>query len=288
MRRMYFIGVTTAASSIHALFPQWAKLAGIDGSELVGLDIEPGAPPQAYREAIRRLRDDTAAWGALVTTHKTAVYAHARDLFDGFDGDAEALREVSCIVRREGRMTGVAIDTLTSGLALRQVTGNGPFQGEVLIMGAGGAAVALAVHLSRRHRPSRVILTEVSAGRIVEASELAPAECMLVNVPEDHDRILGTMAEGALIVNATGMGKDRPGCPITAQARFPAWSVAWDFNYRGDLLFLEHARAQGIRAVDGWEYFLHGWSQIMARVFGFGLTPELFTAMRDEAERWRT
>ncbi|HSB14677.1 MAG TPA: hypothetical protein VLE22_09470 [Bryobacteraceae bacterium] len=288
MRRMYFIGVTTAASSIHALFPKWTELAGIEGSELVGLDIEPGAPPQAYREAMRRLRDDTAAWGALVTTHKTAVYAHARDLFDGFDADAEALREVSCIVRREGRMTGVAIDTLTSGLALRQVTGNGPFQGQALIMGAGGAAVALAVHLSRRHRPSRVILTDVSAGRIVEASELAPAECMLVNVPEDHDRILGAMAEGVLVVNATGMGKDRPGCPITVQARFPAGSVAWDFNYRGDLLFLENARAQGIRAVDGWEYFLHGWSQIMARVFGFDLTPELFTAMRDEAERWRT
>ena len=73
-----------------------------------------------------------------------------------------------------------------------------------------------------------------------------------------------------------------------AQARFPAGSMAWDFNYRGNLLFLEYAVAQGIRAVDGWEYFLHGWSQIMARVFSFDLTPELFAAMRDEAERRRS
>jgi shikimate dehydrogenase len=285
---MYFIGVTTAASSIRAIFPRWAGLAGIDGAELVGLDIEPGSPPEAYREAARRLRDDPDGLGALVTTHKTALYGYARDLFARFDADAECLREVSCIVCRERRMTGMAVDTLTSGLALRQVAGCGPFEREVLIMGAGGAAVALAVHLSRWHRPARVILTDISAGRIVEASELAPAECMLVNGPEDHDRILEAMQPGALVVNATGMGKDRPGCPITAQARFPAGSVAWDFNYRGDLLFLEHARAQGIRAVDGWEYFLHGWSQIMARVFGFDLTPELFMAMRDEAERWRT
>lgn len=288
MRRMYFIGVTTASSSIHAIFPRWAGLAGIDGAELVGLDVPPGSAPETYREAARRVRDDPDSWGALVTTHKAALYAHSRDLFTAFDADAKALREVSCIVCREGRMTGEAIDTLTSGLALRQVTGNGPFQGQALIMGAGGAAVALAVHLARQHSPARVIMTDVSAARIIEASELAPAECMLVDMPEDHDRILAAMPEGSLVVNATGMGKDRPGCPITAQARFPAGSMAWDFNYRGNLLFLEYAVAQGIRAVDGWEYFLHGWSQIMARVFSFDLTPELFAAMRDEAERRRS
>jgi shikimate 5-dehydrogenase len=86
-----------------------------------------------------------------------------------------------------------------------------------------------------------------------------------------------------LIVNATGIGKDRPGSPVTGGVRFPARAIAWDFNYRGDLQLLELARAAGVTAIDGWEYFLHGWSQIMARVLGFEVTPELFERMRAAA-----
>ena len=112
---------------------------------------------------------------------------------------------------------------------------------------------------------------------------LTPARTVHVSGAEDHDRLLEAMPPGSLVVNATGMGKDRPGSPITPQARFPREAVAWDFNYRGKLRFLDYARAQGVRAVDGWEYFLHGWSQIMARVLGFDLTPELFAAMREAA-----
>jgi hypothetical protein len=47
--------------------------------------------------------------------------------------------------------------------------------------------------------------------------------------------------------------------------------MAWDFNYRGDLVFLDQARAQeksrDVVAVDGWFYFLHGWTRVMAQVF---------------------
>jgi shikimate dehydrogenase len=287
MRTMYFIGVATGLSAIHAIFPRWTKLAGIGDARLKGVDLPLGSPPEAYCEAVRQVRDDPGSWGALVTSHKTALYESARDLFSCFDDDAQALGEVSCIVRRDGLLSGMATGTLTVGLALRDMLAGEPFHGEALIMGAGGAGVALAVHLRRCHEPARVILTDVSPGRIVVASEIAPAECMLVDVPEDHDRIIGELPPGALIVNATGMGKDRPGCPVTLSARIPAGSIAWDFNYHGDLNFLSIARALGARAMDGWDYFLHGWSQIMSRVFDFDLTPELFDAMRREAERGR-
>jgi shikimate 5-dehydrogenase len=38
-------------------------------------------------------------------------------------------------------------------------------------------------------------------------------------------------------------------------------------NYRGDLVFLDQARAAGVRFEDGWVYFLHGWTQVIAEVF---------------------
>jgi len=280
---MYFLGVTTAHSSIHRIFPRWAALAGVEGAVLAGIDIPVDAPAVDYRSAVQRILDDPNACGGLVTTHKVNVYGHAGDLFTEFDADAERLGEVNCIVRRPGRLAGLATDTLTSGLALREIL-PGTFASSALILGAGGAAVALAVNLYRDHRPAEVILTDISAARLELVRALTPARCELVAGAQDQDRLLAAMPAGSLVVNATGMGKDRPGCPITPAARFPAGAVAWDFNYRGELKFLDYARRQGVRAVDGWNYFLHGWSQVMARVYGFELTPELFARMQAAAK----
>jgi len=47
--------------------------------------------------------------------------------------------------------------------------------------------------------------------------------------------------------------------------------VAWELNYRGDLVFLDQARAQqaekAVQIEDGWTYFIHGWTQVIAEVF---------------------
>ncbi|KEP73786.1 hypothetical protein HR12_37330 [Microbacterium sp. SUBG005] len=49
---------------------------------------------------------------------------------------------------------------------------------------------------------------------------------------------------------------------------FPQNGVAWDLNYRGDLVFLDQARAQAdaraLQVEDGWTYFVHGWTQVIA------------------------
>ena len=72
------------------------------------------------------------------------------------------------------------------------------------------------------------------------------------------------------MINATGMGKDLPGSPITGQGLFPIGGIAWELNYRGELGFLHQALAQRearqVRVEDGWLYFLHGWTQVIAEV----------------------
>ena len=53
-------------------------------------------------------------------------------------------------------------------------------------------------------------------------------------------------------------------------ARFPERTVAWELNYRGDLAFLAQARDQadrGLAVHDGWAYFVHGWTRVIAEVF---------------------
>jgi shikimate 5-dehydrogenase len=73
------------------------------------------------------------------------------------------------------------------------------------------------------------------------------------------------------VVNATGVGKDTPGSPLAADARFPERGVVWEFNYRGDLVYLEQARAQQqsrrLHVEDGWVFFLLGWPRVLADVF---------------------
>src|SRR5437868_2475206 len=146
-QRMYFIGVTTGASAIHHLFPKWAAQAGPAGAELTGIDIAIDGAPEDYRAAMSRIHSDPEARGALITTHKVQIYEYARYFFTDFDTDAASLGEVNCIVRQDSRMTGMALDTLTANLALP------PFHGTALILGAGGAALALATALQRNHRP---------------------------------------------------------------------------------------------------------------------------------------
>jgi hypothetical protein len=45
----------------------------------------------------------------------------------------------------------------------------------------------------------------------------------------------------------------------------------WDLNYRGELVYLDQARLAGqhrsLQVEDGWIYFLHGWTQVIAEVF---------------------
>ncbi len=85
------------------------------------------------------------------------------------------------------------------------------------------------------------------------------------------DAIVAKLRPGSLVINATGLGKDAPGSPLTSAAIWPERGIAWDFNYRGDLLFLQQARAQQqrrkLQIEDGWVYFVHGWTRVMAEVF---------------------
>ena len=45
----------------------------------------------------------------------------------------------------------------------------------------------------------------------------------------------------------------------------------WDLNYRGNLVFLDQARAQetarALQIEDGWTYFIYGWTRVIAEVF---------------------
>ena len=83
-----------------------------------------------------------------------------------------------------------------------------------------------------------------------------------------------------MVINATGLGKDAPGSPFkTDNVSFPQKAIAWDFNYRGDLIFLDQARKakekdNTLQIEDGWIYFIHGWTHVIAEVFNIDIPPK--------------
>jgi shikimate 5-dehydrogenase len=107
----------------------------------------------------------------------------------------------------------------------------------------------------------------------------------------DVTAALAALPAGSLVINATGLGKDRPGSPLPASTRFPERAVVWELNYRGSLEFLAQAREQAgdrqLTVVDGWRYFIHGWSQVIAEVFGIPMDPARVARLAEAAESAR-
>jgi shikimate 5-dehydrogenase len=302
---MYFIGVTTGKSSINKVVPLWMDVLGRPDVVLSGIDHPMHDAPEAYRASVAQIRDDPNSLGALVTTHKIDLYNAARDMFDYFDPYAEITGELSSISKLDGRLEGHAKDPITAGYSLDAIVGEGYFGrtgGHVLCLGAGGSAVATLLYLINKpaaaDRPARFVVVNRTQERLDHMREMVDrlgTDIEVVYVrnedPAVNDRLMAALPDYSIIINATGMGKDSPGSPITDDGLFPRNGIAWEFNYRGELDFmhqaLRQAESRDLTVVDGWVYFLHGWSQVIAQVLHIDLTPALFRQLDEAASTVR-
>jgi shikimate 5-dehydrogenase len=283
---LYFIGVTTGKSSILSIFPKWAATLGLGACRIAGVDLPLHAPAEEYRRVVSFIKSDPLSRGALVTTHKIDLFAACRDLFDEVEPLAEAMGELSCISKRGEKLVASAKDPISAGLAIDAFLPASHFAktgGELFSMGAGGSTIAITWYLMHPRRgddrPARVVVSNRSSARLEAIRKIhgtfghgVPVDYVLAPRAEDNDAVMAGLAPASMVVNATGLGKDSPGSPITDTAHFPAGGFAWELNYRGDLVFLRQAfaaaRKMRLTVEDGWTYFLHGWTAVIAEVFG--------------------
>lgn len=289
--RFGFIGVTATRSSINKVFPAWATELGLGDVRLDPVDLPLDTPAERYRDVVREIAEDSRHHGALVTTHKVRLLQAAADLFDELDPLAELTGEVSCISKRDELLRGHAKDPITAGRSMAAFIPARHFAGdaEVMCIGAGGSGLAISLYLATRpdpgDRPRRITLINRGSERLdecravherLDGPEPPPEFEYIANAdPALNDALMSELPPGSLVINATGLGKDLPGSPITSSGRFPERGVVWELNYRGELDFLHQARnqeaARQLTIEDGWRYFVHGWSAVIDEAFGLNL-----------------
>jgi shikimate 5-dehydrogenase len=306
---MYFIGVTTGKSSIMKVFPEWAKALGLKDTVMKGIDIEIHADPEVYRKVVEFIKNDPQSKGALVTTHKIDLYNAAKDMFEYLDPYAQMFREMSSISKRGSELRGHAKDPISSGLSLEEFVPENYWaehrDAGVMIMGAGGSAIAMCSYLLRKeftgNYPSKIVIANRSKPRLDEIERInkelldpggVEFEYYLTPETGQNDVVMEKMGPGSLIINATGLGKDRPGSPLTNDAVFPKNALVWEINYRGDLLFMHQAEAQkekqGLVIEDGWKYFIYGWTQVISEVFDVAIEGEVLNELDKIAAKFNS
>ena len=298
---IYFIGVTTGKSSIMQVFPKWAAALGLKNAVIKGFDLPLHAPAEQYRQVVQFIKEDPLTYGALVTTHKLDLFAACKDMFDYVDLYAEKLSEVSSLFKRNGKFCAHAKDPISSGLALESFVPKNFWKehgGEVLLIGAGGSALAMSLYFAQEkfgdNVPQRITLANRSQPRLDSAKEVLAGlnpkitfDFVCTPTPAGNDALVAKLPPYSLIVNATGLGKDAPGSPTTDAVNYPEDSLVWEINYRGDLIFMDQALAQAaekrLLVEDGWVYFIHGWTQVIAEVFDVAIEGETLARMSDIA-----
>lgn len=300
---IYFIGVTTAQSSIMKVFPAWAEALRLENTVIKGIDFAPHSPSDEYRKAVEFIKNDPLSLGALVTTHKIDLYNSCKDLFDYIDPYAKQLGEVSSISKKDGQYRAHAKDPISSGLALENFVPQNywsSYGGDVLLLGAGGSSLAMSIYLGQEkfgsNIPKKIIIANRSRPRLESAKKILESGNPGINfefihnpTPADNDATVKSLKPHSLIVNATGLGKDAPGSPLTDNCSFPKDSLIWEINYRGSLLFKEQAEKQAaeknLHVEDGWIYFIHGWTQVIAEVFHIEITDSMLNQLSEIARK---
>ena len=188
--------------------------------------------------------------GCNVTAPYKALMAAACDCLEG---DAETLGVVNTITVRGGRLIGCTTDADGFELALSN-RNMWPRQGATaLVLGAGGAAAAVALALTR----VPLLRLRIAARRPEAAGALAQrlhGSGDIATVPWDRDAIAREGAHSAIVVNATSAGLDAlPFEPRT----LPAGCGVIDIRYTPRPVDVVNAALEsGHRAGDGLEMLL--------------------------------
>jgi len=208
-------------------------------------------PPEAVAAALARARRPDCLGMNVTIPHKETVLA----ALDAVEERARQVGAVNTIVNRGGRLTGHNTDVDGFLQALRESGQYEPAGKRVVLLGAGGAARAVALGLAWAGAAALTIFNR-TAGR---AAALAGAVRTVVPgfpveaLPWEKALLRDRLAAADLLVNATpiGMRHGQMGSPISATL-IPSEVMVYDLIYNpAETQLLRDAGRAGARTLNG-------------------------------------
>ena len=230
----------------HTLSPRIHE-AALAALGLPGRYVALPVPPERLEGAIAGVRAFRFPGLNVTIPHKVAVVP----LLDGLTDRARATGAVNTLFWEGDRLLGdnTDLEGFRASLPVGAAAGK-----EALVLGAGGAARAVALAL----REEGVAAVHVHARRR-EAARTLRAD-LLGDLPgedvDDDVALAEVAARCGLVVNATPLGTHGEGCPLPAAAiaALPAEAFVADLVYRpAETPLLRQARARGLAGDNGLE-----------------------------------
>jgi shikimate dehydrogenase len=203
-------------------------------------------PPELLGDAVRGMKAMGFRGGNFTIPHKVAVIP----LLDGLSQSAELMGAVNCVHDVDGKLIGENTDGKGFVQSLRGVTD--PKGKNIVVLGAGGAARAIAVELGlagaaqitvvNRNESRGQELAELILQRVKVASKFVAWQGQYVIEDGTH-----------IAVNATsiGLGDSHARVPIDAASLRPEMVVADVIFNPPQTVFLREAAERGCRTLDG-------------------------------------
>jgi shikimate dehydrogenase len=256
------IGWPVAHSRSPRLHGFWLERHAIDGA-YVPLPVR----PEDFATAVRGLAASGFAGANVTLPHKTAAHR----MCDRIEPSARDAGAVNTLVFADGQIIGSNTDGW-GFLANLRAHGVDPAGGPALVLGAGGAARAIAAAL-------------LAGGVPVTIANRTPAhaEALARDLPGlrtlPWERRSEALADQALLVNATSLGmQGHPPLEIELGAAGSQLAVADIVYVPLQTALLAAAAARGLRAVEGLGMLLY--QAIPGFRAWFGIEPQVDAALR--------
>lgn len=246
-------GWPVAHSRSPRLHNHWIERHGLDAA-YVPLPI----PPERFAEAVRALAACGFRGMNVTIPHKEAAFA----VCDRVTARAHRAGAVNTLVFADGAISGDCTDGLGF---LASLGGFDPRAGPAVLLGAGGAARAIAAALLDAGCPRVTLVNRTRARAGALAAALGGAVAVADAPP---------LADAALLVNTTSLGMaGQPPLDLDLAALPPHALVADIVYVPRETPLLHAAAARGLATVGGLGMLLH--QAVPGFAAWFGVTPEV-------------
>lgn len=240
----------------------WLQRHAIDGA-YVPLPVQPGH----FATAMRGLLDAGFAGANVTIPHKLAAF----EVCDSVDDSARRAGAVNTLVFRDGKIAGSNTDGY-GFVANMRAHGVDPAAGPALVLGAGGAARAIAAALLDAGVPVTL------ANRTRSRADVLARDLAGLQVVEWGARV-AALADQALLVNTTPLGmKGHEPLDLDLSRAMPTLAVADIVYLPLETPLLANAQARGLRTVEGLGMLLH--QAVPGFHAWFGVEPQVDEELR--------